>query len=270
MSLIDYFAVHIVPRMYRGKGALHPSETGHLTDRISCVREYDVNIFFYKKNGTVIAIDAGYKNHCGFFEGVKQLGIDADKIEAVFMTHVDPDHGGGLDVNSTCKMQNAQIYLGEIEENYLTNVYTRKKIGPFKVKNSVAFKSGYRLLKGCETVYVNDIKIQAILVPGHTLGHMAYLIDDKYLFTGDSLAINSVGGYCFFDIFNYSSKMNIESLNALQSFCKDKDIEYLFTSHNGYTSDIKQAFSYINEIPQWKKKGFVFDDSAPYDCFCEK
>ncbi len=33
-----------------------------------------------------------------------------------------------------------------------------------------------------ETVYVNDIKIQAILVPGHTLGHMAYLIDDKYLF----------------------------------------------------------------------------------------
>ncbi len=25
MSLIDYFAIHIVPRMYRGQGALHPA-----------------------------------------------------------------------------------------------------------------------------------------------------------------------------------------------------------------------------------------------------
>jgi len=56
----------------------------------------------------------------------------------------------------------------------------------------------------------------------------------------------------------------------LQSFCKDKDIEYLFTSHNGYTGDVTQAFSHIDEIPQWKKKGFVFDDTAPYDCFSEK
>lgn len=32
MSLIDTFAIHIVPRMYRGKGALHPAPTGQLTD----------------------------------------------------------------------------------------------------------------------------------------------------------------------------------------------------------------------------------------------
>ena len=32
MSLIDYFAIHIVPRMYRGKGALHPAPTGKLTE----------------------------------------------------------------------------------------------------------------------------------------------------------------------------------------------------------------------------------------------
>ena len=35
MSLIDYFADHIVPRMYRGKGALHPAPTGKLTDVVS-------------------------------------------------------------------------------------------------------------------------------------------------------------------------------------------------------------------------------------------
>ena len=45
MSVIDFFAMNIVPRMYRGKGALHPAETGQLTDEVSCVREYDVDIF---------------------------------------------------------------------------------------------------------------------------------------------------------------------------------------------------------------------------------
>ncbi len=58
MSLIDYFAMNIVPKMYRGKGALHPSPTGKLTDMVSCIREYDVNIFFIRKNETLIAINA--------------------------------------------------------------------------------------------------------------------------------------------------------------------------------------------------------------------
>ena len=52
--------------MHRGKGALHPAETGRLTDKVSCVREYDVSIFFISKNKTLIAIDAGYKNFDGF------------------------------------------------------------------------------------------------------------------------------------------------------------------------------------------------------------
>ena len=56
MSLIDYFAVHIVPRMYRGKGALHPAPTGKLTDVVSCVREYDVNIFFLSKDETLMSL----------------------------------------------------------------------------------------------------------------------------------------------------------------------------------------------------------------------
>ena len=49
MSLMDYFAIHVVPKLYRGKGAFHPSETGQLTETVSCVREYDVNIFFIRK-----------------------------------------------------------------------------------------------------------------------------------------------------------------------------------------------------------------------------
>ena len=84
--------------MYRGKGALHPAPTGKLTDVVSCVREYDVNIFFLSKDETLIAIDAGYKSHPGLLERCQKIGVDPARVQALFLTHADPDHAGGLDV----------------------------------------------------------------------------------------------------------------------------------------------------------------------------
>ena len=267
MSLIDYFATRIVPKMYRGKGALHPAETGFLTENVSCVREYDVNIFFVRKGDAVIAIDAGYKNFAGLPSECAKIGIDPNKVEALFLTHADPDHAGGLDVNCTNNFGGAQVYLGQIEENYLTNAYHRKQIGPFGLKNSVSIADGYRLLEDGEVVKVAGFTIQALLVPGHTLGHIAYLIDGELLFTGDALALNKDGGWCFFDIFNYDSAMNIRSLAALERRLDLDKIRYVFTAHNGYTDDAAAAFAHADTVPDWNRKGFVFDETAPYDCF---
>ena len=88
------FQEKIMSRMYRGKGALHPAETGRLTDDVWCVREYDVDIFFIRKGDTVIAIDAGYKSHPGLLSGCRALGIEPGEVTALFLTHADPDHTG--------------------------------------------------------------------------------------------------------------------------------------------------------------------------------
>lgn len=270
MNLIDYFATHIVPRMYRGKGALHPAETGKLTETVSCVREYDVDIFFIRSGKTLIAIDAGYKNHPGLLSGCQKIGIDPAEVTALFLTHADPDHAGGLDIRQNNYFTHAQIYLGEIEENYLTNTYHRKQIGPFGLKNSVTIREGYKLLKDGETVIIDDIKVQAFLVPGHTLGHLCYLVNDSLLFTGDAIALNKDGGWCFFDIFNYDSRMNKQSLHILRDRLDLSKIHYVFTSHNGFTDDVQGAFRHMDVIPDLKKKGFVFDETAPYDCFAQE
>ena len=267
MSLIDYFAIHVVPRMYRGKGALHPCETGKLTDEVSCVREYDVNIFFVRKGETLIAIDAGYKNHPGLEPGCEAIGVDPAQVKAVLLTHADPDHAGGLDAHCRNCFANAQVYLGEIEENYLTNAYHRKQIGPFGLKNSVTLADGYHLIADGETVRVGELEIQAFLVPGHTLGHLVYLIDGEMLFTGDAIALNKDGGWCFFDIFNFDSNLNMRSLESLKARIDLKGIKAVFTAHNGFTEDPVLAFSHIDTIPSWDTKGFVFDETAPYDCF---
>lgn len=270
MSLIDYFAIHIVPRMYRGKGALHPAETGKLTDKVSCVREYDVNIFFIRKGDTLIAVDAGYKNYPKFSAACRKIGVDPAEVRAVFLTHADPDHAGGLDVRQETVFPNARIFLGEREENYLTNTWHRKKIGPFGLKNSVTVKKERTLLGDGETVRIGDIEVQALLVPGHTLGHLCYRIDGDLLFTGDAIALNGDGGWCFFDLFNYDSGLNRESLAALKKRLDLGGIRYVFTSHNGFTDHAESAFRHVDVLPPLGKKGYLFDETAPYDCFDEK
>ena len=60
---------------YRGKEIFKPLNTGWIDERTSCVREWIANIFFYRKNGTTIMIDAGY-NYERLAEKMKWLDID--------------------------------------------------------------------------------------------------------------------------------------------------------------------------------------------------
>ena len=46
--------------LYRGKEIFKPLNTGRIDERVSCVREFVANIFFYTKKGVTIMIDAGY------------------------------------------------------------------------------------------------------------------------------------------------------------------------------------------------------------------
>jgi hydroxyacylglutathione hydrolase len=43
---------------------------------------------------------------------------------------------------------------------------------------------------------VGDLRIRAMHVPGHTVGQLAYLVDDRAIFTGDTLFRGTVGGTC--------------------------------------------------------------------------
>ena len=169
---------------YRGKEIFKPLNTGWIDEHVACVREWIANIFFYTKNGVTIMIDAGY-NYDRLAEKMKWLDIDPSSIEHILITHQDTDHVGAVERDSDGLFKQAALYLSEIENRYLTGEVRRKVIfGAYKLP-MVETDNRKVLLQDGQILMFGDIKVEAILVPGHTWGHMVYLIDDAYLFTGD-------------------------------------------------------------------------------------
>ena len=106
-------------RMFRGRAIFKPLNTGRIDEHVSCVWEWVANIFFYTKNGTTIMIDAGY-NYARLEEKMKWLEIDPSTIQHILITHQDTDHVGALEEDSERLFRNATVYIGEIENRYLT------------------------------------------------------------------------------------------------------------------------------------------------------
>ena len=72
--------------MFRGKEIFKPLNTGHIDERVSCIREYVANIYFYSKDGYTIMIDAGY-NYDRLAEKMRWLDIRPESINEIIVTH---------------------------------------------------------------------------------------------------------------------------------------------------------------------------------------
>jgi len=256
--------------LYRGKETFKPLNTGWIDEHVACVREYIANIFFYMKNGTTIMIDAGY-NYERLKEKMSWLDLDPQKIEHILITHQDTDHVGAIEDDSDGLFRHARIYLGEEENRYLTGE-VRRKVMFRKMKLSLLHISNPRtLLKDKEVFHIGDIKIEALLVPGHTWGHMVYLIDDRYLFTGDTIWFGADGGYSFIDALAEDNDLAIRSLEKLEKELRDRDLHPLIiTGHTGYTDDLDFAFAHRDRICKGLGKKDPHDPKAPYDGYDER
>ena len=228
-------------RMYRGKEIFKPLNTGWIDENAACVREWVANIFFYRKGNTTIMIDAGY-NYDRLEEKMKWLGIDPAGIRHILITHQDTDHVGAVEADSPGLFKNATLYIGEAENRYLTGEVRRKVIYHMYKLPQVTINNKKVLLKGGEKFSIDGINIECFLVPGHTWGHMVYLIDGKYLFTGDTIWFGADGGYSF--------------------------ISALAEDNKGWTDNVAFAFAHKDKLCSPFKKR-VHDPSATYDAYDE-
>lgn len=264
------FQVKFMSFLFRGKEIFKPLNTGFIDERVSCIREYVANIYFYTKDGQTIMIDAGY-NYDRLAEKMQWLDISPKDIKDILITHQDTDHVGAIEKGSNELFKEATIYIGRIENEYLEGKITRKVFWGLHKLPKVQIDNKKVLIDDGQVFYIGNIKIEAILVPGHTWGHLVYLIDDAYLFTGDTIWFGADGGYAFLNNLAEDRKLQVKSLKRLEEIIRGKNLKLkIITGHTGWTDDIDFTFAHIDEIcNSLRRKPKVRDPKAPYDSFDE-
>lgn len=213
---------------------LSPVETMEIVSNLFSVKDSFVNLFLIKDSSQYIAIDAG--NNLEAISGeLKKLNIDPEKIIAVLLTHTDGDHVAAIKL-----FRNAKVYLSRPEEQLLNG----KKSRFFIFGNRIDTKT-YTLIDDQQVINIGNTRIKGILTPGHTAGSMCYLVNDKYLFTGDALSLKNGKIDRFNEFFNVDTKTAIASMANITAI---PEAEYILTAHHGYTNDYKNAVKGIVSI----------------------
>ena len=254
--------------MFRGKQIFKPLNTGHIDDRVSCIREWVANIFFYTKNGTTVMIDAGY-NYDRLAEKMAWLDLDPASVRHILITHQDTDHIGAVERDSAQLFRDATLYVGEIENRYLTGEARRRVMHGFYKLPRVHTDNRRVLLQDGQVLQIGGIKVESLLVPGHTWGHMVYLIDDRWLFTGDTIWFGADGGYSFISTLAESNRLSVKSLAELEARLRARGTDFrIITGHTGWTDSLDFAFAHRDKLCAMFSRR-VPDPDAPYDGYDE-
>ena len=229
-SVIIVIVLFFVGYMLKAKSEMKvmtPTETRNIVANIFSVNDSFVNLFLIKDNDQYIAIDGG-NNAEAVLKELKKLSINPDNIIAAILTHTDGDHVAALKL-----FKKAKVYLSKQEEPMINGGKSRFLF----FGNSIAAKE-YTLIEDQQTITINNTKIKGILTPGHTPGSMCYLINDKYLFTGDAISLKAGKIGKFNKFFNMDTKTATASIEKITTI---PTAEYIFTAHYGFTSDYKNA-----------------------------
>ena len=202
-------------------------ETKEVVHNIYSIKDSFVNMFLIRDTDSYVAIDAGNDVKV-IRDNLKVLNINPDKVTAVLLTHTDGDHVGALKL-----FRNARIYLSKDEEQMINGHKTK-----LLFFHNRLYTKEYTLLDDEQTILVGGLSIKAIMTPGHTPGSMSYQVNDSCLFVGDAFGIKDGKVEKPNQFFSSDMKTAIQSFDKISGL---SDVEYIFTAHNGFTSDYKNA-----------------------------
>jgi hydroxyacylglutathione hydrolase len=205
-----------------------PAETGLVTGNVYAIRDDYVNVYLVRSDSGYIMIDGG-TDADDILKGLSQLGIKPDEVKTVFLTHTDSDHAGSLPL-----FPKAQVYLSRQEEQMINGKTSR-----FLIFGNHLNRTDYKLIYDGQILNMAGLTIKGILTPGHTPGTMCYLLNGKYLFTGDVIRLTDGKAIEFQHFINMDTPTGIKSIEKLSLL---EGVEYIFTAHHGVSSDFEKAF----------------------------
>lgn len=164
--------------------------------------------------GHVALIDVGNdKSGEALLAELKRRGLGPEAVTTIFLTHGHPNH------TAACGLfPNAAVYAGASDVEMASD----------RCKGVKAIGDG-------EVVNVDQLKVEAFAVPGHTAGSMVYLADGS-LFFGDSAGGGKDGKMMpAVRLFSKSGDQNVAALKALEAKLEPRasEIKVLSFAHTG-------------------------------------
>ncbi|MEI6636013.1 MAG: MBL fold metallo-hydrolase [Planctomycetota bacterium] len=211
--------IHIVASGAYGCDLTHPS---------------DCHAYLIDGGSEWAMIDAGAGvDASAMVRGIAAAGVDADRLRHALVSHAHADHAGGaaalreqfgLDVHASPEVaailrsgdeQAAGVDIGKAQGSYAPDYVYR------------ATEVAGELVDG-DRVQVGDVTIEAIVTPGHSIGHRAYLVHSpgrRDLFTGDTLFFG--GEIILQNTWDCDLRAHLDSLRHLA----EHDFDGLFPGH---------------------------------------
>jgi glyoxylase-like metal-dependent hydrolase (beta-lactamase superfamily II) len=205
----------------------------HPTGDVIIIKDSFTEMFLMRTGKGFIAVDSGFHSS-RIRKGLAYHNIQPEDVQAVFITHSDIDHYHAAGV-----FTRARFYFPEKELEMIENKIPRLKYFPF-IKTSIRLNH-YTTVSDNDSIEIDNLQVKCISLPGHTLGSMGYIIDGKYLFSGDAFRIKN-GRIAVPHLKLFVMDLN-EMKKSIEKVCTLTGIQYIFTSHSGSTAEFSFAIS---------------------------
>jgi glyoxylase-like metal-dependent hydrolase (beta-lactamase superfamily II) len=153
-----------------------------------------INAFLINTGTKLILIDSGagvlYGDCCGrLLANLRAAGYQPEQIDEVLLTHLHKDHVGGVISNGTMAFPNAIVRVSQVEADYWLNPANKSRAPAFlstffdaAIASLAPYVAAGRFKpfngEG-EAELELEPGIRTIAVPGHTPGHIAYLVESR-------------------------------------------------------------------------------------------
>lgn len=143
-----------------------------------------VSMVLYKAEGKNILFDAGLGPKMGghLTERLATVGLTPDSIDMIYLTHLHPDHIGGMMGEEGPLFPRAEVYVGAVEYDAWINQLTAEQAGLQHAVMGMYAAQLHQFAFG-DTLPCGVVAMDAV---GHTPGHTVFQ-HGKMLIVGDLL-----------------------------------------------------------------------------------